>query len=65
MENGFINDILLSPEEELEIDLLVKRCKGACELGQKLHRLYGKYLRMKEVIKQIDEETWRKIKSKH
>lgn len=51
----------LNPEEEIEIDILIKRCKGVCEIGRVLHRVYGVYLEQKEIIKQTDERSWKNV----
>ena len=56
-------NILLSEEDLLRIELLAKRCKGICETGDLLHRLFSAYLIVVKELEKSDRLAWERIQN--
>jgi len=54
-------NILLSDEDLFRIELLAKRCKGICETGELLHKLYSAYLVVSKELKKANYIAWKRI----
>jgi hypothetical protein len=47
---------MLSDVERYRIERLVNRCKGVCDAGSLLHRLYTKYEQIEKLVEMRDQE---------
>lgn len=56
-------NVLLSDEDLIRIELLTKRCKGICETGELLHKLYSAFLIVNSELRKSDRSTWERIQN--
>lgn len=54
-------NLLLSDEDLIRIELLTKRCKGICETGELLHKLFSAYLKVSVELEKADTLAWERI----
>lgn len=58
-------NILLSDEELIRIQILAHRCKGICEMGTLLHRLYSAHLLVIDALKKSDLNAWIELEKEY
>jgi len=49
---------MLTDENKWRIERIVNTCKGVCEIGTLLHKLWGAYKELEDYIRTHEEEAW-------
>ena len=54
---------MLTDENKWRIERIVNTCKGVCEIGILLHKLWGSYKELEDYIRIHEVEAWDKLQA--